>query len=161
MPAPAANNVFASNNQIMNPINHQSAQPVYVQEQTAFSHVPPFPINTNASNVIPVPVVPHGPSYLRNSVLRTSGVGHPIVQDPRFMINDTHIQRPPSLSYIDNQTSTCPVWIWALLGTLALLGIILTLVIVGKRDSSTFKITKVENVREKVPDPVAIPPNTT
>ena len=83
---------------------------------------------------------------MRNSAVRTSGLRASALRgsnQPRYMTNDQYIERPPPLSYIDNSTTTCPIWIWALLGTLALIGIVLTLVIVGKKSPNTFKITKI------------------
>jgi hypothetical protein len=71
-------------------------------------------------------------TVLRNSMSRSKSL---------YMVDDQYIQRPPNLSYIDKETSTCPVWVWGLLGTLALLGIVLTLVVVGKKNSSNYVMT--------------------
>ena len=106
-------------------------QTMFQERQTTVISQPRQPAYHDASHVLPVNVV--GPQ-MNNSVMRAS--------NPLYMVDDQYIQRPPNLSYIDKETSTCPVWIWGVLGTLALLGIILTLVLVGKRDSGGYKITK-------------------
>ena len=112
-------------------------QTTFQERQTTIISQPAQPGYHDVSQVIPVNVVgtpQMGVSVLRNSAMRVS--------NPMYMVDNQYLQRPPNLSYIDNQTSTCPVWVWGLLGTLALVGIILTLVFVGKRDSGGYKITK-------------------